>query len=1289
MSGNLLPSYDEIIDDGRQDDTTSMLGVNNHNVQKDIKLTGSLTPPNESINPVPLSAQTEAMDVDAASNPREGPKHDLDTVLPLTGMDETASCIFKWRVPDWKSATTREQLGSKQNSPEWECGGFKWSILYFPWGNRGSGDHISYFLESKDAHQQPEGSKWSCCVLFAMGVVNPRDNSVNIIQHAQHRYTREATDWGFGQGVSAAKLKGDPRSPALSDRELGFELVVWMRIIHDETGYLWHDFRHWDSKAETGYVGLKNQGATCYMNSLLQSLYFTTYFRKAAYAIPTDNDEPTKSVPLALQRVFFNLQNSDDAVGTTELTKSFGWDTLDSFMQHDVQEFNRVLQDNLESKMKGTKAEGAISKLFVGKMKSYIRCIDVPYESSRTEDFYDIQLNVKGCTDLRASFADYIAVETLDGDNKYMAEGYGLQDAKKGVIFTEFPPILHLQLKRFEYDFMRDAMVKINDRHEYPLEIELDEFLESNTPEQGPKPAVKQKYHLHGVLVHSGDLHGGHYQAFLRPKLEDRWFKFDDDKVTPASKSEVFEDNFGGATGRLGKRYTNAYMLVYVRDADRPTVLAEVTDEDIPEHLKRRFAEEKAYYDQKKQEQEEAHLYVPVRILTDEAISLHRGFDLTNFNDLSLPVHSTKVRKDAKWSEFLQHVKKLLGLDNDRFRVWGLTQRQNKTLRPDPAFDIAGDTVMALVRDKYSGRSYSNDLRVYVETRPCSLNNIKQSPTSKLITLFFKYYDPSTSTMNYAGNVSVDPKHQKVCDAFEFVCHRVGLPVDTPLVAYEEVKPEMIDAIPNMKLTFEGVELGDGDILVFQKDWKRERKLVMEKMQAEGKSEEEIQAYKQRFQQEVDRWKYPDVPKYFEAWRNKVLITFKMKGSDRDNGITLQLSRKMHYDDIATRLAHALGHPNLAGKIKLFSFATSQSGLNQPLPLSKNAQPIRHSPTWTLEMAFAPGTYPQYPNEELTGTIWYEVLELDLKEMERKRGIRTWWVGKGGRCKWIGEVWVDRTAKVPEFIERVEAKIQHEELKVDDDVGPTPMSPQTSDKELDASDSWVKIQHRDVDMSDAATSPLPVSPIHRDMAVFTLTPHSRLDRVLLETDSVAIIPATQEIFVSHYFPYPVTPQSQPFAMLQVISFTRDPTRGHSIPFFLPLYPNDTYESFTTRIRQICTLSEREFTRVGVWVLPLDLTSTGGPLRAGYKSESLSTSRESLKAAGESQREDDHDIQPIREVGSGRKLVPEDNLWQLFIPTDNLAPNAEVHSKFCVGLERADRSGRGAGQGTGASIKILG
>jgi hypothetical protein len=35
------------------------------------------------------------------------------------------------------------------------------------------------------------------------------------------------------------------------------------------------------------------------------------------------------------------------------------------------------------------------------------------------------------------------------------------QDAKKGMLFIDFPPVLQLQLKRFEYDFVRDTMLKV------------------------------------------------------------------------------------------------------------------------------------------------------------------------------------------------------------------------------------------------------------------------------------------------------------------------------------------------------------------------------------------------------------------------------------------------------------------------------------------------------------------------------------------------------------------------------------------------------------------------------------------------------------------------------------------------------------------------------------------------------------------------------------------------------------------------------------------------------------
>lgn len=62
------------------------------------------------------------------------------------------------------------------------------------------------------------------------------------------------------------------------------------------------------------------------------------------------------------------------------------------------------------------------------------------------------------------SFRDYITTELLDGDNKYDAGEYGLQEAEKGVIFESFPPVLHLHLMRFQYDPVTDCCVKFNDR---------------------------------------------------------------------------------------------------------------------------------------------------------------------------------------------------------------------------------------------------------------------------------------------------------------------------------------------------------------------------------------------------------------------------------------------------------------------------------------------------------------------------------------------------------------------------------------------------------------------------------------------------------------------------------------------------------------------------------------------------------------------------------------------------------------------------------------------------------
>ena len=281
------------------------------------------------------------------------------------------------------------------------------------------------------------------------------------------------------------------------------------------------------------------------MNSLLQTLYHLPLFRHLLYSLPTSTDT-TNSVPLSLQRVFYQLQTSNHAVSTKLLTQAFGWNSSESWQQHDVQEFSRVLLDNISERVKKTEMDGKADALFAGKSQMYIQCVNVPFKSERIETYLDLAMNVKGCKGLKESFDQYVEVELLEKENAYRAEQYGLQDARKGSRFLTFPLILQLQLKRFEYNFERDMNVKVNDRFEFPTTLDLSPYLAASSPID---PADPPFYYLHSVLVHSGSGHGGHYFSYIRPFFEGveyergGWYKFDDETVVQRDR--------GGGHSRL------------------------------------------------------------------------------------------------------------------------------------------------------------------------------------------------------------------------------------------------------------------------------------------------------------------------------------------------------------------------------------------------------------------------------------------------------------------------------------------------------------------------------------------------------------------------------------------------------------------------------------------------------------------------------------------------------------------------------------------------------------------
>ncbi|KAF4039933.1 Ubiquitin-specific protease C-terminal [Phytophthora infestans] len=659
-----------------------------------------------------------------------------------------------------------------------------------------------------------------------------------LVKHTSvHEFTAENADFGMSQFVQRSELM-NPSNQFL-DKQGRVELELRLSFVGDvaalEAQEQAPDSSHsatqeadsqstqqlisYDFKEETGMVGLKNQGATCYLNSLLQTLFHLRAFRQVVYATPTAQEDTNDSVSLALQRVFYRLQRQQKAVSTKELTRSFGWSAIDSFMQHDVQELYRILCDRLEEKMKNTPVDSAIQKLFEGKVRSFVECVNVQFQSSREERFYDLQLDVKGCKNLMQSFRRYVEVEMLDGDNQYEAEGHGKQDAKKGIEFLTFPPVLNIQLKRFEYDAMRDGMVKVHDRFEFPKTLVLDEFISKDkTKTDAQSPSFI--YHLHSVLVHSGDVHGGHYYVFIRPgkhiAASTDWFRFDDDQITRVDEQVAVEGNFGSGgavvtpphgsteppsplyssslfcspersnganteangvdglefrsvdTGEntveetydysqnngsgslplnassnslmlpLGRSFSSAYMLVYVRDGENDvsaiqdaTSDEEVTSETIesdaitaeqyelpswqsdplpiPQELVTRFHEEEQAVARRKKAQQTEHLYMNLRIASDSSIAklkrVTKTLDFSGFNN-STTVR-VRIKRAASIRQLYRRVYKETGVPMSRQRLWKVITRENRTTRPDLPLgpDVYESCVDSLIEDDASPKT--------------------------------------------------------------------------------------------------------------------------------------------------------------------------------------------------------------------------------------------------------------------------------------------------------------------------------------------------------------------------------------------------------------------------------------------------------------------------------------------------------------------------------------------------------------------------------------------------------
>uniref|UniRef100_A0A8C7GAA5 Ubiquitin specific peptidase 40 n=1 Tax=Oncorhynchus kisutch TaxID=8019 RepID=A0A8C7GAA5_ONCKI len=270
--------------------------------------------------------------------------------------------------------------------------------------------------------------------------------------------------------------------------------------------------------------GIKNQGGTCYLNSLLQTLLFTPEFREELFSLGPkelgcleDKDKPeakVRVIPLELQRLFARLLLVDQqSASTGDLTDSFGWNNSEESRQHDVQELNRILFSALEHSLVDTSGSAFIQHLYHGTTVNSIRCKECGNISQRQEDFLDLTVCVRGVCGLEGALWDmFVEEEMFEGSNLYRCgQCDQLVTAAKSAKLRKLPPFLTVSLLRFNFDFARCERYKETGRYTFPLTINLRPFCEQTEDEDS-----EYSYELFSVIIHKGGCYGGHYHVYIK-----------------------------------------------------------------------------------------------------------------------------------------------------------------------------------------------------------------------------------------------------------------------------------------------------------------------------------------------------------------------------------------------------------------------------------------------------------------------------------------------------------------------------------------------------------------------------------------------------------------------------------------------------------------------------------------------------------------------------------------------------------------------------------------------------
>ncbi|KAL1250959.1 hypothetical protein QQF64_018755 [Cirrhinus molitorella] len=270
------------------------------------------------------------------------------------------------------------------------------------------------------------------------------------------------------------------------------------------------------------YCGLMNQGATSYLNAVLQTLYMTQEYREHVMRLERRDDSSDDDFIEELKSLFNKLDKESRPVSTVKISRSLG--ITDVYKHKDAAKYlNLILSKTPEP-----------SEIFKGTMKKTGRCDSCNKVISEQSNFFTISINLRESDDVGGALK-----ARVDQMREFVSCSCCSHRASKANRSdVDFPQILILQSRSLN-----------------KLRIHPHILVSSHS------------YDLYGMINLYGTLKDGHYNTNIKSD-DGSWYRCDD--------SNVFQipDMLQRRTGIMSKilEYLQgdsvrppAYLLLYKR----------------------------------------------------------------------------------------------------------------------------------------------------------------------------------------------------------------------------------------------------------------------------------------------------------------------------------------------------------------------------------------------------------------------------------------------------------------------------------------------------------------------------------------------------------------------------------------------------------------------------------------------------------------------------------------------------------------------------------------------------